>query len=252
VSHSFRNSVVQGRFSRSRFLNCGNILRLRKNATVPIPQKYKAPFHAGSYYHLRFRSIDGLKLFPYQESREFYLQQFSIYFQSVMDCFAFGLLDNHTHFIVRIKNTTDLLGSICSIPRQFRTKPMQIFSEDPINDHAVSTMTERQVNSFMASYAKAINKLNSRKGGLFQSPFRRSLITNDQYLRHAIIYTHANAQKHGVVKDFREYRHTSYHEILAGKSENVNADFVIDLFGGREMYIQLHERQANYFYGQQQ
>lgn len=217
---------------------------------MPIPQKYKAPFHAGSYYHIRFRSIDGLKLFQCQENRDFYLQQFAIYFQSVMDCFAFGLLENHSHFIVRIKNTTGLLGSISSIPRQFRTKPMQMFSENPNSDNAVGTMIERQVNSFMASYAKAINKLNSRKGGLFQSPFRRSLITHEQYLRHAIIYTHANAQKHGIVKDFREYQHTSYHEILAGNSENVNVDFVIDLFGGREMYIQLHERQANYFYGE--
>ena len=74
----------------------------------------------------------------------------------------------------------------------------------------------------MTSYANLIKHAYDRKGGLFQSPFRRSLISDEIHLQQAIIYTHANAQKHGIIKDFRDYPYTSYHEIVAGYSGNVN------------------------------
>jgi putative transposase len=198
---------------------------------------------------MRFRSIDGLQLFQSEENRPFYLRQFALYFQPVADCLAFSLLENHSHFIIKVKHSKDLFASVSAISRQFRTNSMQVFLNDTLNEQLVTKMVERQVNSFMISYAKEINRLFARKGGLFQSPFRRSLITNDQYLQHAIIYTHANAQKHGIVNDFKEYPFTSYHEILAGSSQNVDADLVLNLFGGKEMYIHLHEKQANHFYG---
>ena len=197
---------------------------------------------------MTFRSVDGLKLFLSENDRLFYLRQFAEYFGPVMYCFAFNLLDNHAHFVVQVKDEESLHQSISLIPRQFRTKPMQIFAEDAAGNNAIGIMLERQVNSFMASYAKGTNKMHSRKGGLFQSPFRRSFITSDLHLQQAIIYTHANAQKHGIVKDFKDYPYSSYHEILAGESKNVKVDFVLNIFGGREMFIQAHDRQASHYY----
>lgn len=197
---------------------------------------------------MTFRSVDGLKLFFSENDRQFYLRQFAEYFGPVLDCFAFNLLDNHSHFVVRVKDVESLHQAISLVPKQFRTRPMQIFADDPSDNTIIRVMLERQVNSFMASYAKGTNKVYSRKGGLFQSPFRRSFIASDSHLQQAIIYTHANTQKHGIVKDFKDYPYTSYHEILAGRSKNVKADFVLSVFGGREVFIQVHERQAEHYY----
>lgn len=165
-----------------------------------------------------------------------------------MDCFAFNLLDNHTHFVVRVKDEKSLRHSISLIAKQYWTKPMQAFTQVGAGEHLAGEIIERQVNSFMASYAKGTNELYARKGGLFQSPFRRSLIMSESHLQQAIIYVHANAQKHGIVKDFKEHPYTSYHEILSGESKNVKADFVLDFFGGKEMFIQTHARQVDYYY----
>ena len=60
-----------------------------------------------------------------------------------------------------------------------------------------------------------IIELTIENGGLFQSPFKRSLINGDDHLQQAIIYVHANAKKYGLIKDFRMYAHSSYHEILS-------------------------------------
>lgn len=109
-------------------------------------------------------------------------------------------------------------------------------------------MIERQANSFMTSFVSIQNKLLSRKGGIFQSPFRRSIINDDVHLQQAIIYVHANAQKHGIVKDFKDYRYSSYHEILSGYSANVCIESVLDFFGGKDSFIQIHKAQVDHFY----
>jgi len=215
---------------------------------VPIPLKFRAPFYPGNDYHLLFKSIDGVKFFHKSDDRLYYLQQFNKFMQPVANCFAYALLDNHSHFILRIKPEKELLESIMSIPQQFRTKQMKAITGPSTAEAIVSAVVERQVNSFMASYAIVINKANARKGGLFQSPFRRSLIAGDQHLQQAIIYTHANAQKHGLVKDFRQYPFTSFNEIVAGNSRFVYAKFVLDFFGGREEFIKTHKSQVDFFY----
>jgi putative transposase len=196
-----------------------------------------------------FKSIDGLKLFHSQDERLFFLRKFTEYLKPVLNCFAFGLLENHSHFIAEVKHDEDLRQSILYMPRQLRSQQMQVFVDDFPNNTATGAIIERQVNSFMTSYTNTANKIHTRKGGLFQSPFRRSFITSDLHLQQAIIYVHANAQKHGIVKDFRDYSYTSYNEILFGDSKNVETRFVLDFFGGREKYIQLHEMQAKHFYG---
>ena len=140
---------------------------------MPISAKFRAPFYPGCSYHLLFKSIDGLKLFHEPDDRPFFLQQFDLFLQPIANCFAYALLENHSHFIVQVKNEKELLESVFSIPRQFRTKPMHALAESPANETVISNLVERQVNSFMTSYAIVTNKANSRKGGLFQSPFRR-------------------------------------------------------------------------------
>lgn len=197
-----------------------------------------------------FRSIDGVQLFRHSDDRAFYLQQFREFLQPVANSFAYALLDNHTHFIIQVKDHKSLLESICSIARQFRTKPMKAMVDYPNDETIVTAIVERQVNSFMSSYTKVTNNATGRKGGLFQSPFRRSLIASEEHLQHSIIYTHANAQKHGLVDDFRKYPFTSYHEILSGNSKYVDAKYVLDFFGGKDKFSAIHKTQADHFYSQ--
>ena len=216
---------------------------------MPISSKFRAPFYPGFHYHMLFKSIDGVKLFHDRDDRLFFLQQFDLFLRPVVNSLAYALLDNHSHFIVQVKDEKDLIKSVLSVPKQFRTKPMQAFAESLDNDAVIANLLERQVNSFMSSYAIVTNKANSRKGGLFQSPFRRCAVAGDQHLQQAIIYTHANAQKHGIVRDFRKYPYTSYHEILSGNSQHIHAGIVLDFFGGKQAFVQSHKMQVDYFYG---
>jgi putative transposase len=215
---------------------------------MPTSIQFKAPFYPGGYYHIVFKSNDGVLLFATEENRSFFLQKFSLYFHSVSDCLAYCLLDNHVHFIIHLRTGPSLQNCISSIVEEARTVSMKRFLIDPNNVNIIEEVVERQVNSFMASYANAYNKTRSRKGSLFQSPFRRVAIKEESHLQQAIIYVHANAQKHGLIRDFKDYKYSSYWEIIKENPLNVLVEDVLKFFGGKELYIRTHQEQVDHYY----
>lgn len=114
----------------------------------------------------------------------------------------------------------------------------QLFTNPEIS--LLQLVIERQVNSMMVSYAHAYNKYYNRKGGLFQSPFRRSVINDPAHLQQSIVYVHKNAEQHGLVTDFRRYPFSSYDEILAGYSTIVDVSAVLGIFGDKEKFVNAH------------
>ena len=69
---------------------------------------------------------------------------------------------------------------------------------------------------------------------------RRIEVADDSHLQHAIIYVHANAQKHKLVKDFTLHPWTSYHSIVSDKPTRLLKDEVLQWFGGRDQFIETH------------
>ena len=216
--------------------------------SMPTPKKYKAPLFADHNYHLIFRSVDGVQLFREPRNRIFFLKQFRLFLFPVLSCSAFNLMENHAHFIVKIKSIDELRKSILKIPEELRTKRMKDFLEAEDPELIVNAMILRQINSFMVSYALSYNKLYNRRGGLFHSPCRRVAIQDASHMRHGIVYVHANAQKHHLVEDFKTYPHSSYHEILANYSIMIRIKEVLEFFGGKDQFIKTHEEIAHHYY----
>ncbi|WP_162915831.1 hypothetical protein [Paraflavitalea soli] len=215
---------------------------------MPVSEQYKAPFYPGNSYHITFRSIDGLILFHDLENHDFFLQRFTYFLQPVLSCLAYCLLKNHAHFIVHINDRKNILDSLGFIVEEKKTMAMKKFINDPENEGLIDELVERQINNFMISYVNALNKALSRKGSLFQSPFRRVQIEGDAHLQQAIIYTNANAQKHGIVRDFKEHRYTSYHDVVADVSSVVDIAAIGRFFRGKEHFIKEHEIHVQRYY----
>lgn len=217
---------------------------------MPTPPEFKAPFHFNQFYHLLFRSIDGILLFNNEKHRGFFLEKFHRFTTNIFDLWAYSLLNNHVHFIIKVKLEEVIKLNLLKLSVEERTKPMIRFLEKP-DETSFDEVAERHINSFMVSYANTYNNLIERKGGVFQQPFRRSLIAEEAHLQQAVIYVHANAQKHQLVSDFKEHPYNSYREILSGESFCIDCKAVIDFFGGQEKFINLHKEQVAYFYANQ-
>ena len=181
----------------------------------PVPLQY------GKYYHLFNRGNNREDIFLEERNYRHFLQLYTRHIMPIADTYAYCLLRNHFHLLVRIK---DLTG----FPEPVRSgKPSQHFS-----------------NLFNA-YAKAFNKAYHRTGALFQRPFGRIEITSDAYFMQVVVYIHRNPQKHGFVADFRTWPYSSYQTMLSAKPTRLQRDEVLAWFQGVEHFEDVHRYEVD-------
>jgi REP element-mobilizing transposase RayT len=144
-------------------------------------------------YHIFNRGNNKENLFREERNYPYFLNLFGKHVSPVADVFAYCLLKNHFHFLLRVKPEHEW--------------PAPAAKHKPC--HPVREARRRLSNCFNA-YAKAINKTYSRTGSLFQEHFQRREIDSDDYALNTLVYIHRNPAKHGFVADFRDWPWSSY------------------------------------------
>jgi len=213
---------------------------------MPTPPEFKATFAPECFYHIVCKSIDGIILFKEAIDNNVFLRRFQQFTAQVLDVWSYCLLNNHTHHVVKIKSVAAILENIKK--QEDKTQAMKSFLSDQNNEFFFDAMIERQMNSFLVSFANYNNNKYNRKGGLFQKPFRRIQVADDIHLQQAIIYVHANAQKHNIVKDFKDHRYNSYQGIVSADFSFTDTNNVLDFFGGIEAFKRIHKSQVDFYY----
>ena len=181
-----------------------------------------SPLEPGQYYHIFNRGVNRTDIFIEDRNYVYFMQLFARYIEPVAETFAYCLLPNHFHFLVRIRS--DRLGLLNRV------------GLNPLSHREVS----QAFNHWLSAYAKAINKAVGRTGSLFQHHFGRLPVTSDRYFLALIHYIHFNPQKHGLMNDFRGWPHSSYPSLLSEKPTRLERDVVLDWFGGPERLREFH------------
>lgn len=215
---------------------------------MPTPETLKAHFSPVEYYHVVCKSIDGLLLFQDNQDFKIYKERFKKFTGDFLDVWSFCFLNNHTHHIIKTKTSAAIYKFIERVPKKQRTTSMNDFFKECENQLFYKKVIERQMNSFLVSYATYVNNKYIRKGGIFQKPFKRIQIAGEAHLQQAIIYTNANAQKHQMIKDYRKYPFSSYLPLVENDHQWVDAKSVLEFFNGLNNFIFTHNEQAAYFY----
>lgn len=187
-------------------------------------------------------------LFNKASDYDLFLQRFSNFLLPFIDIWAFILLQNHVHLIIHVKTEKNIREYLAELPVPLQTKAMQKLMTSDKNSILIDELIERQFNSFMVSYVNSINNQTGKQGGFFQKPFKRILIADESHLQQAIIYVHANAQKHGLTKDFRSSLHSSYISIIEQNSAFIDTNAVLTFFKGKEAFVEQHRMQVEQFY----
>ena len=207
--------------------------------TSPSPLLYD------TYYHIYNRGNNGENIFIQERNYEHFMKLYFKYIDPIAETFAYCLLRNHFHVSLRIKLEEEILETLkVSTPNQHPPKQGSLAnnatsqSRQPLGTNYPS----KKFSDFFNAYAKAINHAYGRTGSLFQHPFGRVPITTDRQFWNVIAYIHQNPQKHKFVKDFRDWKWSSYGILLAEQSTKLKRDFVLDWFGGKESYLELHRQ----------
>ena len=184
------------------------------------------PLRRGQIYHIHARGQDGGDVFFEERTYAHFLRLYAKCVEPVADTYAYCLLPDHVHLLVRLRTEAET-PAISENPR---------VPKDLHPSHLCSILFN--------AYTKAINKAYDRSGNLFQKPFGRVEVTSDVHLVHLMAYIHQNPEKHGLVGDFRDWPHSSYHALLSDEPTRLRREEVLAWFDGPAHFRQFHQQPA--------
>ena len=159
------------------------------------------------YYHIYNKGINGTNIFSNNENKSYFLKQLDKHLKDDLSIYAYCLMDNHFHLIIKVNSDPDIVT--------------QGFS------------------NFFNSYAKAYNKQISRTGSLFEKHFKRIRLQDELYLKNLVLYVHLNP-KHHLDIDYKSFLFSSYKSFLSDKETKLARKDDLDLFEGKENFIFCH------------
>ncbi|MCD4795481.1 MAG: hypothetical protein K8R54_19785 [Bacteroidales bacterium] len=217
------------------------------------------PIEHDKFYHIYNCGINGENLFHEKANYIYFLEQYDKYIEPIAETFAWCLMPNHIHFLVRIKDENE----ISFIPR--KNEPL---SGQKATDRVILTPTavanpvgglietdnlkkdkkynpSNQFSHLFNSYAQSINKKHNRHRGLFERPFRRIWVDSEKYYKNLVIYIHNNPVHHNFTENFETYPWTSYKSIKSQKPTKLKRNDVIEWFDDIDNFVYLHKLKNN-------
>jgi REP element-mobilizing transposase RayT len=222
----------------------------------------------GNYYHIFNRGNNSSNLFSKPEEYKHFLYLYDKYILPIADTFAWALMRNHFHLLVYIKKDVVYKYSVETLNR---ISPNKIWYEEhkwettdlsasagpdnvtkPINaDRSRDAVRFKQpvphkhFSHLFNAYSRYLQISTGRTGNLFERPFKRKLIDNEEYLKTAVLYIHNNPVHHGFCSHPLEYPWTSYLASISNKPTKLKRDDVIKLFSNRENFEQQHNQKID-------
>lgn len=176
------------------------------------------PLYPSRFYHIYNRGNNRENIFIEERNYSYFLTLYDRHIYPIVNTYAYCLLGNHFHFLVRIREPADYLKT---------TEPIKSPSQ--------------KFSNFFNAYARTINLTYGRTGALFQRPFGRQMIHSKKHLIHLVKYIHQNPQKHGFVEDYRDWPYSLYGAMIDDQPTYLNRDVVLSWFGGLNGFLESHQ-----------
>ena len=157
---------------------------------------------AGALHHVIGRGIARGAIFLSDPDRDDFLERLAdILMESKTACYAWSLVPNHLHLLLRTGTTP-----LSSVMRRLLT-----------------------------GYAVGFNRRHRRQGHLFQNRYKSILCQEEPYLLELVRYIHLNPLRAGLIKDYDELCRYPYsgHSVILGYREREwqEVEYVLRLFG---------------------
>ena len=166
---------------------------------MPRKARIDAP---GALHHIIVRGIERRRIFSDDQDRDNFVERLGdIITETQTSCFAWALIPNHAHILLRTGQTP------------------------------LATVMRRLLTGYAVSY----NRRHRRHGHLFQNRYKSILCQEDTYLLELVRYIHLNPLRAKIVKalpDSDKYPYSG-HSALMGKIKRdfQDTDYVLRLFG---------------------
>lgn len=167
------------------------------------------------YYHIFNRGINSSIIFQNADNMSYFLSLIEKHLTNKVDLIAYCLMNNHFHLVVKI-----------------------------ISEESIATQS---FSNLFNAYAKAFNKQQGRTGSLFERPYKRIKVKDEEYLKNLILYVHKNPKNHGVIKSFKDYKFSSYGSYISKTNLSKQQQYVLSLFEDIDNFKYVHNADLSGF-----
>ena len=186
------------------------------------------------HYHIYNRTVDGLTLFQSEVDFNVFLKKYIKYFQPYFSTYAYCLIPNHFHFIIKVNSEEQLLSAA---EKDNSTSAQKLINRDSSVSEFFSDLFKR----FFSSVAKRHNNKYNHNGAVFSERVKRVWIENDDRLRYLIAYVHHNPIHHHLKYSYGDWVYSSYLAFFSEKPSALDRATVIKLYGRSDRFLEFHK-----------
>ena len=185
-----------------------------------------------TFYHIYNRVNNRENIYVEERNYRYFLERYAQYIEPVAATYAYCLLRNHFHFLVRIRSVGE--------QEEMWNRESQTCGVSETPQVFVAREPSRQFSNLFNTYTKAINKAYGRTGSLFEGRFKRRPVESQADLIQLVRYIHRNPERHGFVDDYREWPYSSYQALVSERPTRTQREEVLDWFQGRRAFEDAH------------
>jgi putative transposase len=202
----------------------------------------KPPIEYGKFYHIYNRGNNYENIFGEETDYRHFLNLYNIFIDSVADTYAWCLMKNHFHFLLRIREEDEIgyLNSSDAKSEDLDKKWKVYFPENGGSQFTKKPNPTEQLKHLFGTYSIWFNKKYNRRGSLFEKNFERIPVNDKYYFTRLIVYIHNNPVKHGFTEHAMDYPWSSYLSITSTRHTKLKREEVIDYFDDLENFKYMH------------
>jgi len=221
------------------------------------------PLQPAKCYHILNHANGFENIFRREANFAFFMDKYRLYISPIVEIYAYCLMPNHFHLVVRIRQRETIESLIRtnndpSIKYNFSNNFSEVSSFDKgmsqvsnfekvISDIEIEKYLSKQFSNLFSCYTQSFNKVNHRMGSLFIKNFKRELISDKSYFLNAIVYTHRNPIHHRFRKKYENWEYSSYNDIVAGVCDFIEISKLLAMTDGLESFKEMHRLSLNNF-----
>jgi REP element-mobilizing transposase RayT len=228
----------------------------------------------GNYYHIYNRGNNRMNLFSIPSDYERFLELYDKYISQVADTFAWVLMPNHIHLLLKIKENMvykyspekPISGKLIDVVgwekwfEEHKWETIDLSDNVGMNnivdlnaDRSVTLsglyktpVTHRHFAYLFNAYTRYYHNRTGGCGNLFERPFKRKRINDIEYLKRVILYIHNNPIHHGFSTHPLEYSWSSYLTYVSDKQTELKRETAINWFGNDQNFKSEHKKPIDY------
>lgn len=183
---------------------------------------YHADFKENGFFHVINHGVGDVNIFRDTDNYRYFLERYQKHTTELFDTYAYCLMPNHFHLLVRVKS----LEELAVLPKYKGN---------------VHKLVMQSVSNWLNGYAKAYNKKYERRGALFLDFTKRIEIDTDTYFMRTVNYIHQNPVHHGFCPKLGDWPYCSYQTCLSDQFTKIKRENILGSFGGKIPFTDFHK-----------